>query len=267
MISAFSALDYLKRAGEMAREKAILPWVLVPTLFNLLLFGSLYYLAGSSLSAWISSWSAAGFTGFWSFLEPAVDFLIGAAVLLLWVLLLALFASVFTIAVQLVAAPFMGLLAERIDQRLTGTPLPDESVAGMVVRTLRRELRKTWDWLWRTLLVLLVVLVVSLIPVVNVLASVIWFLWSGWLLGIQYIDYGADTRQVSFVEMKRRLRQQRWLVLGFGCAVLALTMIPLVNLVIMPVAVIAGVMIWVEQLSGLPLASPPAATEAGTGPR
>jgi CysZ protein len=35
--------------------------------------------------------------------------------------------------------------------------------------------------------------------------------------------------------------------------VLALTMIPLVNLVIMPVAVIAGVLIWVEQLSGLPL--------------
>ena len=100
-------------AARLARDKSILPWVLVPMLFNLLLFGTLYYLAGSSLSAWISSWGALSFTGFWAFLEPVVDFLIGAAVLLLWILLLALFASVFAIAVQLVAAPFMGLLAER----------------------------------------------------------------------------------------------------------------------------------------------------------
>lgn len=253
MISAFSAFDYLQRAARLARDKSILPWVLVPMLFNLLLFGTLYYLAGSSLSAWISSWGALSFTGFWAFLEPVVDFLIGAAVLLLWILLLALFASVFTIAVQLVAAPFMGLLAERVDQRLCATTLPDESISAMIFRTLKREVRKTWDWLWRSLLVLLVVLVVSLIPGINILASAIWFLWSGWLLGIQYIDYGADNRQVSFADMKRRLQQQRWLVLGFGCCVLALTMIPLVNLVIMPVAVIAGVLIWVEQLSGLPL--------------
>ena len=43
MIQAVSALTYLSRAAHMAREKAILPWVLIPALFNLILFGSLYY--------------------------------------------------------------------------------------------------------------------------------------------------------------------------------------------------------------------------------
>jgi CysZ protein len=38
------------------------------------------------------------------------------------------------------------------------------------------------------------------------------------------------------------------LVLGFGCMVLAVTMVPLVNLVVMPVAVIAGVLIWHQAL-------------------
>ena len=123
----------------------------------------------------------------------------------------------------------------------------------MLVRTFRRELRKTWDWLWRSALVLLVVAVVWFIPVVNVLASAIWFVWSGWLLGMQYIDYGADTRQIPFSQMKARLHKRRWLVMGFGCLVLALTMLPLVNLLIMPVAVIAGTLIWVEALSDLPL--------------
>ena len=255
MTQALSALTYLSRAAHMAREKAILPWVQIPALFNLVLFGSLYYLAGTSISEWISSWANTSITGFWSFLEPVVDFLIGAAVFLVWILLLALFASVFTIAVQLVAAPFMGLLAERTDQRICTAPLPEESVGSMIWRTFKREIRKTWDWIWRSALVLLVVLIVWLIPGVNIFASAIWFLWSGWLLGAQYIDYGADNRQISFTDMKKRLQQQRWLVLSFGCIVLALTMIPLVNLLIMPIAVMAGTLIWLEALSDMPLKS------------
>ena len=100
------------------------------------------------------------------------------------------------------------------------------------------------------MLILFVVGVVYFIPVINVFASAIWFLWSGWLLGMQYIDFGADNRQVPFEVMLERLKEKRWLVLTFGAIVMGLTMIPLVNLFIMPVAVIAGTLIWVEQLSG-----------------
>ncbi|HSM68258.1 MAG TPA: sulfate transporter CysZ [Xanthomonadales bacterium] len=245
----FDAIGYFLSALRLARQPGMRRWVILPLTFNILLFIVLYGLAGSALAGWVAAVSAGWqLEGTFAFLNGVITASIWLLQLLVWLALLMLFASTFTIAVQLVAAPFMGLLAERIDQRLTGTPLPDESVAGMVVRTLRRELRKTWDWLWRTLLVLLVVLVVSLIPVVNVLASVIWFLWSGWLLGLQYVDYGADTRQVPFLSMKAAARRQRMLVLGFGCIVLAVTMVPLVNLVIMPVAVIAGVMIWHQAL-------------------
>jgi CysZ protein len=88
-----------------------------------------------------------------------------------------------------------------------------------------------------------------LIPVINLAAPLIWFLWSGWLLGLQYIDYGADTRQVPFLTMKAAARREPWLVLGFGALVLAITLVPLSNLVVMPVAVIAGVLIWHERLS------------------
>ncbi|HCJ62811.1 MAG TPA: sulfate transporter CysZ, partial [Alcanivorax sp.] len=113
----------------------------------------------------------------------------------------------------------------------------------------KRELRKTWYWLWRAVLILFVVLVIYFIPVVNVLASTVWFLWSGWLLGMQYIDFAADNRQVPFTVMLERLKSKRWMVLTFGSVVLGLTMLPLVNLVIMPVAVIAGTLIWVNELA------------------
>lgn len=174
---------------------------------------------------------------------------------LVWILLLGLFASVFTVGVQLIAAPFMGFLAEKVDVQVTGRPLPEESLAAMVVRTFKRELRKIGYWLWRTLLVLLVVLVIYFIPVVNVLASAVWFLWTGWLIAMQYLDYAADSRQTPFAVMLDRLKTRRWLVLTFGVVVLGLTMLPLVNLFIMPVAVIAGTLIWVHELDPHPVPS------------
>lgn len=245
----FDAIGYFLSALRLARQPGMRRWVILPLAFNIVLFTGLYWLAGSSLAGWVAAVSAGWqLEGSLAFLNGVITASIWLLQLLVWLALLMLFASTFTIAVQLIAAPFMGLLAEQVDREVSGSALPPESIAAMILRTFRREARKTWDWLWRTLLVGLLVLVLLFIPVINIVAPVIWFLWSGWLLGLQYVDYGADTRQVPFLSMKAAARRQRMLVLGFGCIVLAVTMVPLVNLVIMPVAVIAGVMIWHQAL-------------------
>lgn len=248
------ALDYLKQGLTLARSPGLRPYVIVPMVFNVLVFGGLYYLSGQWIAGWIADATAGwNFDGNLSFLNGAISFLVGAAVVLVWILLLGLLASVFTLGVQLLAAPFMGFLAEKVDVRISGRPMPEESIGAMTVRVFKRELRKTWYWLWRAVLILLVVLVIYFIPVVNVLASAVWFLWSGWLLGMQYIDYAADNRQVPFTVMLERLKTKRWLVLTFGSVILGLTMLPLVNLVIMPVAVIAGTLVWVHELADEPV--------------
>ena len=250
MSQVTAALDYLKQGLSLAKSPGLRPYVIIPMVFNVLVFGGLYYFFGQWIGGWVAGLAAGWeFGGTWSFLNPAVDFLVGAAVVLVWIVLLGLFASVFTLGVQLIAAPFMGFLAEKVDFRVTGRPMPEESIAAMTVRVFKRELRKTWYWLWRAVLILFVVLVIYFIPVVNVLASTVWFLWSGWLLGMQYIDFAADNRQVPFTVMLERLKTKRWMVLTFGSVVLGLTMLPLVNLVIMPVAVIAGTLIWVYELA------------------
>lgn len=245
-----AALDYLKQGLTLAQARGLRAYVIIPMVFNVLVFGGLYYFFGQWIGGWVAELTAGWeFSGTWSFLNPAVDFLVGAAVVLVWIVLLGLLASVFTLSVQLIAAPFMGFLSEKVDVGVTGQPMPDESILAMTVRVFKRELRKTWYWLWRALLILLVVLVIYFIPVVNVLASAVWFLWSGWLIGMQYIDYSADNRQVPFTVMLERLKRKPLLVLTFGSVVLGLTMLPLVNLFIMPVAVIAGTLIWVHELA------------------
>lgn len=174
------AFSYLSQAFSLARSPGLRWYVLVPMAFNVLVFGVLYWLSATWIGGWISAVTAGwALDGGLSFLNGLIQFLANAAVVLVWILLLGVFASVFTLGVQLIAAPFMGFLAEKVDIQVTSRPMPDESIGAMIWRTFKREIRKTLYWLWRALLVLFVVVVLYFIPVVNVFASAVWFLWSG----------------------------------------------------------------------------------------
>jgi CysZ protein len=241
---------FLQRGTHLALSRTLRPWVIVPLLFNILLFGFLYWLSGHYVNLWITHLlGGLHFSGIWSFLNSVVPYLQGALELLAWVLLLVTFSSFFTMAVQLVAAPFMGLLAEKVNHATSPSPLPQEGLVSMIMRTLTRTLKMLWYWLWRFVLIGMLVLILYLIPGLNLVASAVYFLFNGWILGMQYIDYGADCRQTSVREMRQRIMTKRWLVLGFGCVMLALTMLPLVNLVIIPIGVITGTLIWNERLA------------------
>jgi CysZ protein len=84
---------------------------------------------------------------------------------------------------------------------------------------------------------------------VNIIAPVLWFLFGAWMMAIQYCDYPMDNNKVSFRQMKVMLAQRRLTSLSFGAIVQVGMMIPLVNLVMMPAAVIGATLIWCEEYS------------------
>lgn len=250
MSQLLDVTTYLQRGFKLTLSRGMRPWVIIPLAFNIVFFSLMYWLAGHYINLWVdyltSGWQL---DGFWTFLNSTLSFLAGALKLLLWVLLLVIFASVFTLTVQLVASPFLGLLAEKVNKQTSPLPLPTETFWAMTKRTLIRETRKLLQWLTRAAVVLVFVLVLYLIPGLNLLASAVWFLFCGWMMALQYIDYGADCRQHSLNELKHAMHSKRWLVLGFGSIMLGLTMLPLVNLIIMPIGVVTGTLIWNERLS------------------
>ena len=68
-------------------------------------------------------------------------------------------------------------------------------------------------------------------------APVLWFLFSARMLAIQYCDYPFDNHKVPFKEMRTALRTQKVANMQFGALTSLFTMIPFLNLFIMPVAV------------------------------
>ena len=233
-----TGFDALAEGLRLARSPGIRPYVLIPLSINIILFGG--FLAwgygqvqslNEQLLAWVPDW---------------LDWLSWLVWPLFFLLALVFVMYGFSIIANLVASPFNGFLAEKVEIKLTGEPLPVpttwQNLLLMVPRSIGRELKKLLYYLP----LLLGTALLTLIPGINIAAPVLWFCLNAWMMNIQYLDYPMDNHLLSFNEVKNLSRQQRMTSLGFGGAVMLATMIPLVNLVIMPVAVCGATSLWVK---------------------
>jgi CysZ protein len=90
-------------------------------------------------------------------------------------------------------------------------------------------------------------LLLFLIPGINLAAPALWFLYTAWILALEYSDYPMGNNGLEFREIRARLRRKRVLSLGFGAAAAGLTMIPVLNFIIMPSAVAGATAMWVGE--------------------
>jgi CysZ protein len=152
----------------------------------------------------------------------------------------------FSIITNLLAAPFNGMLAEAVEQYLTGQPIDTggwRALAKDIVPSLLSELRKLLYFAVRAL----PLGILFLIPGINVAAPFIWALFSAWMLAVEYIDYPMANHWLHFSEQRSTLRSNRWLAYGFGGSTLLLTMVPVLNFIAMPAAVAGATAMWVEE--------------------
>ncbi len=232
---------YLLRGLKMLPEPGIRSFVLIPLLINTLFFAGAIYLLVSNFSDWVQY-----LTRLWL---PDWDWL-SFLEYLLWPLFAFLLIVVvyygFSIVANFIAAPFNGFLAEKIELRARGALNSDQSlkaVIAMIPRVLARELAKLAYYLPRVIFLL----ILSFIPVINIVMPFVWFGFAAWMMAIQYCDYPMDNNRVSFRRMKQLLKARRWSSLGFGSLVQLGTLIPVVNLIVMPAAVIGATLFWLEQ--------------------
>ncbi len=232
---------YLAEGFRLLARPELRWFALMPIAVNTLVFFSLIGFAISQFGVWMDA-----------MLPQLPDWLVWVE-FLLWPLfavglLLALFYG-FTTLANLLAAPFNGLLAERVDALLGNVPPQDNSMAALlalVPRTLKRELQKTAYSLPRMLLLV----VLMFIPGLNLLATPLWFLFGAWMQAVEYTDYCSDNRQQPFSQLRQSLRAQRLPALSFGLTVSLATMVPILNLVAMPAAVCGGTKFWRDKLAG-----------------
>ncbi|MGB0859265.1 MAG: sulfate transporter CysZ [Pseudoalteromonas spongiae] len=227
--------EYFLSGFSLISQKGLKRFVLIPLLINLVLFGSsLFFIIG-----WIEQ-GVNYVNGYLPDFLSWLEFIIWPIALLL---VLFIYSMVFTVITNFIAAPFNGLLSEKVELYLTGQRVNDDGLADLlkdVPRMLGRELAKLMYYLPKALLFLILLLFIP------VFGQVMWFLFSAWMFAVQYIDYPFDNHKIPFAEARQHLKQKQGLSYGFGSAVLIFSMVPIVNLIVMPVAVCGATRLFVE---------------------
>lgn len=214
-------------------------FVLMPLLANIIFIGGAFYWLFSQLGEWIPALMAK----VPSWLQW-LDYLIWPIAVLS---ILFIFGYFFSTLANFIAAPFNGLLAEQLEAQLAGKTLPDSGILSIVKdlpRVMAREWRKLTYYLPRAFLLLLLYLIPG---IGQTLAPIIWFLFSAWMVAVQYCDYSFDNHRVPFPVMHAGLKRDRMHNIQFGMAVYLFTLIPVLNLIIMPVAVCGATAMWVDR--------------------
>lgn len=232
---ANSGAGYFIKGFELIRLKGIRRFVFIPLTINLLFFAIAFYYLFIELDFYMAKLE--GFIPDW------LDW-IGY---LLWPLavftLLVIFSFIFSTVANWLAAPFNGLLSEKVEEKLTGHKISDTGFSDVfkdIPRTISREWCKLKYYIPRALGFFIIL---WLLPVIG---QVIWFLFIAWMMAVQYKDYPFDNHKISFQEMKSALKEKKGLSYSFGITVAIFSMIPVLNLIVMPVAICGATALWVD---------------------
>lgn len=238
----FTGAGYLLRGLNLVGKPGVKRHVVIPLIINILIFAGLIWLL------------AAQFEVLLEWLMPTLPDWLAWLDSLLWFIFvittgIAVFFS-FTVLANLVGSPFNSFLSAAVEKNLTGrSPISEVGVFEETVKALTGEVKKMLLFAG----IASVLLILTLMPVINLVTPVLWIIFSAWMLSIEYLDYPLGNQGLSFPDIRRVIRQKRFLSLGFGGAVMLATLIPVLNFLVMPVAVAGATALRVEQFNRHPV--------------
>jgi CysZ protein len=236
LVDFIKGFNYLLSGFKLIREPGLFRFVWIPLICNIVLFAAMLMFAGYGLhqfSAWIQH-----------FLPHWLEWLKWVVWVLSFLFSAVLLIFISTFLVNLVAAPFNGILSERVLRHLNATDtIVPVSTFKSIPSAIWRQLQFLAYYSPRAVGYLLLFIV----PIVQVIAAVLWFLFNSWVFTLQYLDYPMDLNGISIQQMKVKMREKRGLCLGFGSGVVLFSMIPFVNFLIVPVAVVGATALWANE--------------------
>ena len=230
---------YALKGFGLIRRPSLRRFVLIPLLINSGLFIAAIWLSSHYFDAYMTQMLPEGYDWLSWLLWP----------LFAIAMLLTLFYT-FTLVANFICSPFNGLLAEAVEREIKGIA-PENST------TLLQALKETPKSLWSEVKKIgyflsraIPLLILFFIPGLNLFAPFLWLIFSAWLLAGEYFDYPMANRGIAFQDQRQILKQHRVSSLSFGGSVMVLTMIPVVNFIVMPLAVAGATALYLEKIEG-----------------
>jgi CysZ protein len=235
------AIQSYSQAHQFILKHRLWKWILIPgIIYTILFLIGMYYFTHTAAD--FIEWMALK-TGLRSWIDNMANsfmgFLFMMGSMLLWLILLLLYFSLFKFLFLIVGSPVFALLSEKTSAIIEGKDFPF-SFSQMLKDMRRGIVLALRNSLWQTVYVLSILLL-SLIPLAGWLTPILALLVECYYYGFSMLDYTMERQKKTPAESIFYIGQHKGLAIGNGLVFYLMHLLPIVGWVLAPsYAVIAA---------------------------
>jgi CysZ protein len=235
------AIQAYGQAHRFIRQNNLWKWIIIPGIFYMLVFLLSMYFFGKSATSVIEYVGVKSGLNTWisSMRSQVLGFLFTLAGLILWLILMLFYFSLFKYLWLIVGSPVFAYLSEKTEAILDGKDFPFsfKQLAKDILRGISIALR---NMLWQSVY-LVAILLLSLIPVVGWITPVFALMIESYYYGFSMLDYSCERHKLSAAESINFIGNRKGLAIGNGAVFYLMHWVPVIGWVFAPAyAVIAA---------------------------
>ena len=229
------------KAHEFIQKHKLWRWIIIPGILYALLFAISMYFFSQSATAAIEYFSTeTGLQGWINRLHDSwIGFLFTMGGVILWLILMLLYFSLFKYIWLIIGSPVFSYLSERTASIIEGKTFDFQlkQYISDVIRGIKVAVRNT---VWQ-LVYLISIILLSLFPLIGWISPIIAVLLECYYYGFSMLDYTCERRKMNMEKSIDFVSQHKGLAVGNGIVFYCFHVIPIIGWVLAPAyAVIAA---------------------------
>ena len=138
-----------------------------------------------------------------------------------------------------ITSPFQDFISAAVEREVHGSAGPEpEGWKGF--------LRSIWQSVVQAIVLTLLTLIFLVLGLVPLLGAILFFIWSAFALGYAFVSIPSGRMALRFSERLAFVRRHRGAVLGLGVVIAIISLLPILNVICLPIFVIAGTLLYLD---------------------
>jgi CysZ protein len=236
------------KAHQFIREHRLWRWIIIPgILYTILFLVGMYFFLDSSNAA-VNYFS--NLIGIDRWLQeqksPFLSFLFVMGNIMVRLLLVLFYFSLFKYMFLIVGSPLFAYLSEKTESILEGRDFPFSfpQLLKDIIRGIKLALR---NMLWQTVYTISI-LILSFVPLVGWVSPMLSLFSECYYYGFSMVDYSCERRKLSPAESIRFITDHKGLAIGNGLLFYAMHALPVIGWVLAPSYAVVAATLSVRQL-------------------
>ena len=244
------AIQSYGKAHQFIRKNRLWKWIIIPGIIYALLFMLSMYFFGKTATNVIEYFTKAIGLSDWiqTFQNSWLGFLFTLGGIILWIILMFFYFSLFKYLWLILVSPIFAYLSEKTEATLEGReyPFTMQQLVKDAIRGVKLAARNT---IWQTVYTISI-MIISFIPVVGWATPILAMFVECYYYGFSMLDYSFERRKISPQQSISIIGQHKGLAIGNGMIFYLMHIVPIIGWVLAPAyAVIAATISIMDQKS------------------